>query len=101
MGQRFFDVKGLSQYMCVSPQTIYNEISKGNFPTPFRKIFGRIRFDREDVDHFLNKLPTHHNFKMDRCKRSNERTELDPSLEMRIPEDLELENLRSNFPIRA
>jgi len=63
MEQRFYGVKGLSQYINVSPQTIYNKISRGDFPIPFRKIFGRIRFDKRDVDHFLNKLPTHHDFK--------------------------------------
>lgn len=63
MEERFYNVDSLAQYLNLSPQTVRNKISKGDFPIPFRKIFGRIRFDKKDVNHFLNKLPTHHDFK--------------------------------------
>ena len=96
MEQRFYDLKGLAQYLSLSPQTLRNKISKGDFPIPFKKIFGRIRFDRKDVEHFLNRLPTHHP-KKDRSKRANGTVKLDPFLATKIPEDLELKNLESNF----
>jgi len=61
MGERFYNVKGLSEYMGMKPQTIYNKINRGDFPIPFKKVFGRIRFEREDVNQFINKLPLQNN----------------------------------------
>jgi predicted DNA-binding transcriptional regulator AlpA len=59
MERRFLDVRSLSAYLGIKPQTIYNKISRGNFPIPFRKVFERIRFDSEDVEHYIGKLPLH------------------------------------------
>jgi len=59
MERRFFDVKSLSEYLGMKPQTIYNKISQGTFPIPFRKVFERIRFDKDDIDHYIGKLPLH------------------------------------------
>ncbi len=77
MERRLMGIKELSEYIRISPQTIYNRINRGDFPIPFRKIFGRIRFDKEDVDHFLNKLPIHCNLENGRSKPIKERIKLD------------------------
>lgn len=57
MERRFLDVKSLSAYLGIKPQTIYNKINLGNFPIPFRKVFERIRFDKGDVEDYIGKLP--------------------------------------------
>lgn len=54
--QRLLSAKELSEYLGISPQTIYNKISRGNFPIPFKRIFGLLRWEKRDVDEFLNKL---------------------------------------------
>ena len=54
------DIKGLGEYIGIKPQTIYNKINKGDFPIPFKKVFGRIRFEKDDIDRFIKKLPLHH-----------------------------------------
>jgi excisionase family DNA binding protein len=63
MEKRFLGVKELSEYIGIRPQTIYNKINGGDLPIPFKRVFGRIRFEKEDVDNFLDKLPLYHNMK--------------------------------------
>ncbi len=56
MDQRLLNVKELAEYLGISPQTIYNKINSGNFPIPFKKVFGLLRWEKKDVDQFLDKL---------------------------------------------
>jgi excisionase family DNA binding protein len=56
MEKRLLSVKELSEYMGLSPQTIYNKINKGNSPIPHKKVFGLLKWEKEEVNDFLNKL---------------------------------------------
>jgi predicted DNA-binding transcriptional regulator AlpA len=56
MEKRLLSVRELSEYIGLSPQTIYNKINRGNFPIPYKKVFGLLKWEREEVDDFLNKL---------------------------------------------
>jgi len=56
MEKRFLSVNELSEYIGVSPQTIYNKINRGNFPIPYKKVFGLLKWEMEEVNDFLNKL---------------------------------------------
>lgn len=63
MERRVMGVKDLAEYIGIKPQTIYNKINNGTFPIPFKKVFGRIKFEKEDVDHFWDKLPLYRNLR--------------------------------------
>jgi excisionase family DNA binding protein len=54
MEKRLLSVKELSEYIGLSPQTIYNKINRGNFPIPYKKVFGLLKWEREEVNEFLN-----------------------------------------------
>ena len=56
MQKRLLGVRELSEYVGLSPQTIYNKINRGNFPIPYKKIFGLLKWEIEEVNDFLNKL---------------------------------------------
>lgn len=56
MEKRFWGIRELSQYLGISPQTVRNRLSCGTFPIAARKICGRVKFDRKDVESYLNKL---------------------------------------------
>jgi len=56
--KRMLSIKELSDYLGVSPQTIYNRLSAGTFPIKTKRIGRRLKWDRRDVDHYLDKLPT-------------------------------------------
>ncbi len=56
--QRMLGVRELSSYLGIGIQTIYNHLSAGTFPVKAKRIGRRLKFDRRDVDHFLDKLPT-------------------------------------------
>jgi len=56
MERRFLGVKELSQYIGISPQTIYNKVNRGQFPIPYKKVFGRLKWERVEVDNHLDKL---------------------------------------------
>ena len=56
MEKRLLSVRELSEYVGLSPQTIYNKINRGNFPIPYKKIFGLLKWEMEEVNDFLNKL---------------------------------------------
>jgi predicted DNA-binding transcriptional regulator AlpA len=62
MEQRLLSVKELSEYIGIKPQTIYNKINKGNFPIPYKKVFGLLKWEKKDVDEFLDKLNPHHRY---------------------------------------
>jgi excisionase family DNA binding protein len=56
--KRMLNVRDLSDYLGVSPQTIYNKLSAGTFPIKTKRIGRHLKWDRRDVDRFLDKLPT-------------------------------------------
>ena len=56
MEKRFLSVKELSEYIGLSPQTIYNKINRGEFPIPYKKVFGLLKWERQEVNDFLNNL---------------------------------------------
>jgi len=56
MQKRLLSVRELSEYVGLSPQTIYNKINRGNFPIPYKKVFGLLKWEMEEVNDFLNKL---------------------------------------------
>ena len=56
MEKRLLGVKELAEYIGLSPQTIYNKINRGKFPIPYKKVFGLLKWEREEVNDFLNKL---------------------------------------------
>ena len=56
MEKRLLSIKELSEHIGLSPQTIYNKINRGNFPLAYKKVFGLLKWDREEVNDILNKL---------------------------------------------
>jgi predicted DNA-binding transcriptional regulator AlpA len=58
MERRMLGVKELSEYLGLQPQTIYNQLSVGTFPIKTKRLDRRLKWDRRDVDHYLDKLPT-------------------------------------------
>jgi len=56
MEKRLLSVKELSEYIGLSPQTIYNKINRGDFPIPYKKVFGLLKWELEEVNDFLDKL---------------------------------------------
>ena len=56
MEKRLLGVKELAEYIGLSPQTIYNNINRGKFPIPYKKVFGLLKWEKEEVNDFLNKL---------------------------------------------
>ncbi len=56
MGKRLLGVKELADYIGISPQTIYNRVSRGRFPIQHKKIFGLLKWEKEEVDAYLDKL---------------------------------------------
>jgi predicted DNA-binding transcriptional regulator AlpA len=63
MEQRLLSAKELSEYLGISPQTIYNKVNRGNFPIPFKKIFGLLKWEKRDVEEFLDKLTSQRPFR--------------------------------------
>jgi predicted DNA-binding transcriptional regulator AlpA len=56
--KRMLNIRDLSDYLGVSPQSIYNRLSAGTFPIKTKRIGRRLKWDRRDVDHYLDRLPT-------------------------------------------
>jgi len=56
MEKRLLSVRELSEYVGLSPQTIYNKINRGNFPIPYKKVFRLLKWEMKEVNDFLNKL---------------------------------------------
>ncbi|MGA2517555.1 MAG: helix-turn-helix domain-containing protein [Thermodesulfobacteriota bacterium] len=56
MEQRLLGIEELSEYLGIRPQTIRNRLSGGTFPTPAKKVCGRVKFDRRDVEKYLDRL---------------------------------------------
>ena len=56
---RFMNVNELADYFDISPRTIYNQTgpkAKKPFPIKFKRIGGLIRFDKKDVDAYIDSL---------------------------------------------
>lgn len=56
MERRLLGIEELSEYLGIRPQTIRNRLSCGTFPIPAKKVCGRVKFDRKDVEGYLDKL---------------------------------------------
>jgi predicted DNA-binding transcriptional regulator AlpA len=54
--KRMMDIEELSSYIVMKPQTIRNRLSRKSFPILPKKICGSLRWERKDVDTYLNKL---------------------------------------------
>lgn len=56
MEKRMMDIRELAVYIGIKPQTIRNQISLGKFQIPTKKIGRLLKWDRHDVDRFLDRL---------------------------------------------
>jgi predicted DNA-binding transcriptional regulator AlpA len=56
MEKRMMDIRELAVYIGIKPQTIRNQISLGKFQIPTKKIGRLLKWDRRDVDRFLDRL---------------------------------------------
>jgi excisionase family DNA binding protein len=56
--KRMLGIKELGEYLGLQPQTIYNKISAGTFPIKTKRIGRLLKWDRRDVDRYLDTLPT-------------------------------------------
>jgi len=54
--RRLLGIDELSQYIGIRPQTIRNRLCCGTFPIPAKKVCGRVKFDRRDVESYFDKL---------------------------------------------
>lgn len=57
MERRMIGIEELAEYIGIRPQTIRNKINLGTFPIPTRKIGRLLKWDRTDVDRYLDRLP--------------------------------------------
>lgn len=57
MERRMIGIEELADYIGIRPQTIRNKINLGTFPIPTRKIGRLLKWDRTDVDRYLDRLP--------------------------------------------
>jgi excisionase family DNA binding protein len=55
--KRMMNIKELADYLGLSAQTIYNKLSAGTFPLKTKRIGRRLKWDRLDVDRYLDQLP--------------------------------------------
>ena len=57
MERRMIGIEELAEYIGIRPQTIRNKINLGTFPIPTRKIGRLLKWDRTDVERYLDRLP--------------------------------------------
>ncbi len=58
---RFWSISQLASYLGISPHLIYKKMSQRQFPIPSKRILGgHPRFDRRDVEVYLNSLEGGH-----------------------------------------
>ncbi len=55
--RRMMGIEELSHYIGLKVQTIRNMLSAGTFPIPTKKIGRLLKWDRKDVDRYLDRLP--------------------------------------------
>jgi len=65
MERRLLGIGELSEYLGIKPQTIRNRLSGGTFPIPAKKVCGRVKFDRRDVENYLDKLKAYYEIRVD------------------------------------
>jgi predicted DNA-binding transcriptional regulator AlpA len=56
MEPRLLGIRETAEYLGIRPQTIRNRLSSGTFPIPVIKVLGRIKFDRRDIDRFIDRM---------------------------------------------
>ncbi len=57
MEKRMLGINELADYLGLAVQTVRNQLSAGTFPIRTKR-FGRLlKWDRRDVDRYLDKLP--------------------------------------------
>ena len=56
--RRMLGVKELAEYLGLAPQTIRNKLANGTLPIPAKKIGKLLKFDKKDVDAYVDRLPT-------------------------------------------
>jgi predicted DNA-binding transcriptional regulator AlpA len=56
MEPRLLGIRELSEYLGIKPQTIRNRLSSGTFPIPVIRVLGRIKFDRRDIERFIDRM---------------------------------------------
>jgi len=56
MEQRMLGIKELSEYIGLKPQTIRNKLNCGTFPIPTKKLGRLLKWERRDVDKYLDGL---------------------------------------------
>ncbi len=56
MEPRLFGIRELAEYLGIKPQTIRNRLCSGTFPIPVIRVLGRIKFDRRDVDRYIDRM---------------------------------------------
>ena len=58
MEPRLLGIKELSEYIGYKPQTIRNMLNCGTFPIPAKKLGRLLKWERAEVDKYLDKLKT-------------------------------------------
>jgi len=56
MERRLLGIDELSEFLGIRSQTIRKRLSGGTFPIPAKKVCGRVKFDRRDVEKYLDRL---------------------------------------------
>ena len=56
--RRMLGINEVADYLGLSPQTIRNKLAAGTFPIKTKRIGRLLKWDRRDVDRYLDKLPT-------------------------------------------
>jgi excisionase family DNA binding protein len=55
--RRMLGIQELTDYTGLSRQTVYNQLSAGTFPIKTKRMGRRLKWDRRDVDRYLDHLP--------------------------------------------
>jgi excisionase family DNA binding protein len=56
---RLLTVEEAGRYLSISPRTIYNQVSGKRFPIKPLRVGRSLRFDRYDLDKYIESLKTH------------------------------------------